>query len=367
VNILIATDSFKGSISSKNAARAIQEGIKRVKPDVVCHSFPLADGGEGTLETIVTYMESSVLEDLVPNALGHEITAKRGVFDDGKTAVIELAQASGIGGLLHPDGIKASTYGTGLQIKKALEDGARKIIFTLGGSATVDGGAGIMSALGARFYERKNKECKAWHNHLYYFRRADFSGLDKRADKVKWLVLADVNNQVLGKEGGIRTFGPQKGLNNAAIRELEQKVVDWTRAMGGLKGEECLRFPGSGAAGGAALPLLVRWDAVIQNGFDWIATNFGLEEMIKKSDLVITGEGKLDLQTSMGKGPYKIARLAVKYGKRVVAIAGTAETRPSIFNEIFTLDTFCHSKVTLMDKPEYFLRLAGQKIMHEIA
>jgi glycerate kinase len=366
VNILIATDSFKGSISSKNAACAIQEGIKRVNPDMVCHSFPLADGGEGTLETILTFRKGGVSEDLVPNALGHEVTAKRGAFENGKIAVIELAQASGIGRLLHPDGIKASTYGTGLQIRKALEDGAQKIILTLGGSATVDGGTGIMSALGARFYESCNKKCNAWHNHLYYFRRADFSGLDKRAEKVKWLVLADVNNRVLGREGGIRIFGPQKGLNNAAIRELEQKVVDWTKAMGGIRAEEYLKIPGSGAAGGAALPLLVRWNAAIQNGFDWIAKNFGLEEMIKKSDLVITGEGKLDLQTNMGKGPYKIARLAVKYGKKVVAIAGTAETRPCIFNEIFTLDTFCNSKATLMDKPEYFLGLAGQKIMHEI-
>ena len=361
MNVLIAPDSFKGSFSAKHVADAVKEGLLDVCPRLDCTVFPLADGGEGTLDLIVEKGGAKVITEPVPDALGNKIEAKRGSLRNGKTAVIELAQASGITSLSRENPAQASTYGTGVQIRRAIEEGADEILLTLGGSATVDGGTGIMKALGAIFYHGQ-EESKFHQNHLYHFDRVDLSGLMPEVFQVKWLVLADVDNPLTGDDGGIRVYGPQKGFAGAQIEKLENKLLDWTVALGVESIEEFLNQQGIGAAGGAALPLAPYFGAKICNGFEWISKNLGLEKLVSRSDVIITGEGKIDRQTLMGKGPGQVARLAENFHKPVIGICGSAQDDVVAFHQIYSLTSLNASVDDLMRYSVSYLQQLGREI-----
>lgn len=359
MKLLIAPDSFKGSISSTNAAKAIETGLKKQFPTFSCKLFSLADGGEGTLFTIHSFWNGRLISEPVVNAVGKPLTAQRGSYDNGIVSVIELAQASGLGNLSEKAPLKASTYGTGLQIKNVLEQGTEEIILTLGGSATVDGGTGLMAALGARFLDKNGDDIPPGSNPLSEFQEIDFSGLPDAFFNVKWTILADVDNPVFGRNGGIRTYGPQKGLSDSHIIHLERKMREWVNFLTNQPAPELVDVTGSGAAGAAALPFLAIGNTRIQNGFEWISESFGLEDLIEDCDVVITGEGKLDYQTAMGKGPGRLAAMAQKKRKRVIAIAGHQEAKSNLFNNVFTLDSYSRDASDLMAHPAFFLERAA--------
>ncbi|MFW5753651.1 MAG: glycerate kinase [Marinilabiliaceae bacterium] len=361
MKVLIAPDAFKGSLSAKQVADALKNGLLDVDPRLDCTVFPLADGGEGTIDLIAEKRGAEVISESVPDALGNKIEAKRGRLRNGKTAVIELAQASGITSLSRDHPAQASTYGTGLQIRRAIEEGADEIILTLGGSATVDGGTGIMQALGAMFYQGE-EESKPYQNHLYHFHRVDLSALMPEAFRVKWLVLADVNNLLTGHDGGIRIYGPQKGFTDAAIEKLENKLLDWTAALGVESIEDFLDQRGMGAAGGAALPIAACFGADICNGFEWISNNLGLEKLISRSDVIISGEGKIDRQTLMGKGPGQVARLAEKFHKPVIGVCGSAQDNVAAFHKIYSLSSGDVSLDDLMNSAGFYIRQVARDI-----
>ncbi|PWE00114.1 glycerate kinase family protein [Marinilabilia rubra] len=359
MKILVAPDSFKGSISSIDAAKAIKKGLNNQDKTLFCDLFPLSDGGEGTLSTIQTFWKGDLIKETVIDALGSSVSAVRGSYNDGKVSVIELAQASGLGRLSEKLPLEASTYGTGLQIKNALETGAEEIILTLGGSATVDGGAGLFSALRVRLLDENGYDILQGSNPLCVFKQLDFSGLSDRFSRVKWTILADVDNPVFGRNGGIRTYGPQKGLSEKQIVELEQKMREWVNILTGQSDPEIVKIPGSGAAGAAALPFLAKGNALVENGFDWISKTFGLEKLIDDCDVVITGEGRLDYQTAMGKGPGKLASLARQKGKKTIAVVGRQEIETDLFDHVVSLQQFSNDASTLMARPALFLEKAG--------
>ncbi|MGQ1889776.1 glycerate kinase family protein [Thermophagus sp. OGC60D27] len=357
MEVLVAPDSFKGSISAFDAAEAIRDGLATVVPDLDCRLLPLADGGEGTLQIIAGFWNGRLIKERVPNATGKEVWAKRGCFNDGDTAVIELAEASGIAGLVRKNPRMTSTFGTGLQIWKALEEGVSEVILTLGGSATVDGGTGLMAALGCKFFDENGALCTKHQNHLFEFVAADLSQIDKRLLETKWTILADVTNPLVGPQGGFRVFGPQKGVDKSDVLLLEDKVCQWAKAIEPKTGENILNLEGVGAAGGAALPLVLLSNATIYNGFEWISKEMNLDFYVRNADLVITGEGKIDEQTFMGKGPGKLAALARKYRKKVVAIAGSSIVENiSPFDAIFTMDKGNASLQELMSRPYEYLK-----------
>lgn len=363
MKVLIAPDSFKGSISAFDAAEAIRDGLREVVPNMECRLFPLADGGEGTLQVISRFWKGRLIKDEVPNALGQDVWAKRGSFNDGSTAVIELAEASGIAGLEQMNPRKASTFGTGIQIKKAVEEGAKEIILTLGGSATVDAGTGLMEALGCLFFDFFGNVCSSRHNHLYGFSRVELKFARQFLEQVKWTVLADVVNPLIGTAGAFRIFGPQKGLRVEEVPLLEERVRRWALMLDPERGLSTLQVSGVGAAGGAALPLILIGQAKICNGFEWLSRQMNLEAHIKDAELIITGEGHIDDQTFMGKGPGQLAMLARKYGKKIVAIAGRANVSTPVFDEIYTLERFNKSIEELMTNSKVYLK----KISRDIA
>ncbi|HKK66712.1 MAG TPA: glycerate kinase, partial [Bacteroidales bacterium] len=299
----------------------------------------------------------------VVNALGNPLVAQRGSYDNGKLSVIELAQASGLGDLPDKSPLKASTYGTGLQIKKALAEGAEEIILTLGGSATVDGGMGLMAALGARFFDERGCEILKDRNPLMEFSEVDFSGLPDQFFDVKWTILADVDNPVFGRNGGVRTFGPQKGLSDSQIVDLEAKMWKWAEALTHQYEPDMVRTSGSGAAGAVALPFLAKGNVRMENGFNWISKTFGLEKQIENCEVVITGEGKLDLQTEMGKGPGKLAAMARQKGKWTIAVVGYQEVKADLFDHVISLDTLAENANALMTHPAFFLEKAAESVV----
>ena len=256
---------------------------------------------------------------------------------------------------------QASTYGTGIQIKNALDEGAQEIILTLGGSATVDGGTGIISALGGDFFSDEGL-CQTFHNHLFHFRQVSLSGIHSRASGAQWRILSDVTNPLTGISGGIKIYGPQKGLRDNDIEWLEQKMHDWASFLTGGQSEALLSQEGMGAAGGAALPLVGLWNAQIENGFEWISRQTGLEQLIRESDVVITGEGQLDRQTSMGKGPGKVAAECARHHKNVIGVCGRLRDQVAGFSKIYALESFNVSFEDLMNRPEIYLQQLGHKI-----
>ena len=361
MKILIAPDSYKGSISSMNAAKAIERGLHAGGVNCDCHLFPLADGGEGTLSVIQTLQKGDLIEETVPNALGKPLKASRGKYDEGRLAIIELAQASGLAGLKEKQPLKASTFGTGIQIKNALEEGANEIILTLGGSATVDGGTGIISALGGRFWDKRGKEISPDSNLLFHMHKVDLGHLNERFFKTRWLLLADVENPVFGENGGIRVYGPQKGLSYMEIEDLEKKMGRWSQFL--TQKTEIVKTPGSGAAGAAALPFLAKTHVQMENGFSWIRRTFGLDRMMDDCDILITGEGQLDLQTTMGKGPGQLAKMAREKGRKTIAIVGRQTIDTSLFDHVISLQQYSNDAWKLMKKPDWFIEKAAKDLV----
>lgn len=324
MHILIAPNAFKHSLTANETADAIQEGLKRSGLNFTSECFPIADGGDGTGHLIVEKCGGVWHEYEVHDPLGRLIKASLGITDQGKTAVIEMADASGIR-LLDPEErspLMASSFGTGQLIRFALDRQVEKIIIGLGGSATVDGGIGILSALGMKFRDADGLEVAALPINMSRFRQIDSSAFDERVLKCQITVLCDVDNLLLGEQGSAAVFGPQKGASPADVKLLDlalSNLSDLAFKSTGIKMNEIIH---GGAAGGIAATLRTFLNAELVNGGEHFLQITGFKESLINADLLITGEGSLDEQTLQGKGPFAVAKYAKEKGIPVIGLAG---------------------------------------------
>jgi len=327
VRLLIAPQEFKGSLSAAEAARAIADGLRRALPNADLDLAPMADGGPGTVDALVAAGGGRRLTTTVADPLGRPIEAAWGLLEDGSTAVIEMAAASGLV-LLRPeerDARRASTYGTGQLIAAAMEAGCRRLIIGLGGSATNDGGAGMAQALGARLSDEEGRDLPPGGAALARLGRIDVSGLDTRLRHCQVLGATDVTNPLCGPHGASAIYGSQKGASPADVEELDAALAHYAAVIERDLGRQVAEVPGAGAAGGIGAGLLAFLDAELRSGAELVAEVVGLEKRIAAADLVVTGEGRLDAQTAYGKTVATVARLARRQGRPVVALAGRVD------------------------------------------
>jgi glycerate kinase len=332
MHILIAPNAFKNSLSAGDAAEAIRKGL--LESDLLCslQCFPIGDGGDGTASLIVKNQYGVLIEAEANDPLGRKIKTSIGFINDGKTAVIEMADKSGLKLLLHQalDPLHASSFGTGELIRTAIDKGARKIILGIGGSATVDGGCGALQALGLRFLDKSNKELNNLPETLVHLEAIDISGIDKRIRETELIVLCDVSNFLLGEKGAAAVFGPQKGASEDDVIILE-KALNKLREVSFLKtGKDMNAFRHGGAAGGTSAGFNIFLNAKLVQGIDYFLDITGFDEALEKADLLITGEGSIDLQTLEGKGPFGVARRAKKKNIPVIGLAGKVPMEPNV-------------------------------------
>lgn len=331
MNVLIAPNAFKHSLTAEATAFAIREGFLQSKLDCECECFPIGDGGDGTGELIIKKCEGQLTTTEGHDALGRKIKTSFGLIDNGKTAVIEMADASGIRLLkreeLNP--LVATSFGTGEQIKAALDRGAKKIIIGMGGSATVDGGCGILKALGVRFLNAAGEELKSLPEKLIELDTIDVAGIDERILTCEVIVLCDVDNLLLGDKGAAAVFGPQKGASADDAKVLDAALGRLAQVALRQTGKDMAATKYGGTAGGAAAGLYVLLNARLVNGIDYFLRLTGFEASLKKADLVITGEGSIDEQTLQGKGPFGVAYSAKQRGLPVIGLAGNVPLEPN--------------------------------------
>lgn len=327
MNIVIAPDSFKESLSAKAVASNIAIAIEKIMPDANILQVPISDGGEGLLETLVTPSEGKLVSVNVKDPLLRNIRANYGILGDGTTAVVEMATASGLELLKENEKnpLITSTYGTGQLIKDALKKGCTKIIIGLGGSATNDGGMGMIKALGGKFLNKEGESIDEGGGAMDSLNRIDITELDKRLLKCEIIGACDVSNPITGKQGASFVFGGQKGGNTLELEQLDKNLIHYVSIIKSDFSKEVKEIEGTGAAGGTGMALLAFFDAKLVRGIDLIIDALQLEVHIKNADLVVTGEGKIDRQTLYGKTISGVAKIAKKHGIPVIAIAGKIE------------------------------------------
>ncbi|WP_283680225.1 glycerate kinase [Lentilactobacillus sp. Marseille-Q4993] len=345
MKIVIAPDSYKGSLTSREVVTAIFSGCQRVAPDAEYVLVPMADGGEGTVESLVTATSGSLKTAQVTNPIGEETTATYGILGDKKTAVIEMAAASGVQYVdrYERNPMHTTTYGTGELIKAALDQGINKIIIGLGGSATNDGGAGMAQALGIHFLDANNQELGPGGAELSKLRRIDMRDMDPRIKSTQFIIASDVKNPLTGKNGASVVFGPQKGATPGMVHELDRALVNYSKVIRQTIHRRVDHIPGSGAAGGLGAGMLAFLNAKIKPGINIVLEYSDFRDKVKYADLVFTGEGKVDFQTKLGKTPFGVAKAAkeVSPNCKVIAIAGTVGkgskelTDDKIFDALF--------------------------------
>ncbi len=325
MKFVAAPNAFKESLSALKATESIAAGIRRALPDAVVEQIPVADGGDGTVEALVAATGGKMVIRNVTGPLGEPVEASYGLLGDGRTAVIEMALASGLH-LVPQDQrnpMKTTTYGTGELIAAALDQGIEKVIVGIGGSATVDGGAGMAQALGCALLDSEGRDISRGGAGLARLARIDLSQRHPALEKVEVVVACDVDNPLTGPQGAPAVYGPQKGATPEMVRQLDGYLGDYARMIKRDLGMEIDTVPGAGAAGGLGAGLMAFLEARLRPGVDIVLEASKLEEKLQGADLVITGEGKLDRQTAFGKAPVGVARLASKHGIPVVALAGS--------------------------------------------
>ena len=325
MKIVIAPDSFKDSLSAEKVADAIAAGLADVMPRAQLVKCPMADGGEGTVEAIVAAGNGQLRRNHVQGPLGAPVEAHWGWLPDSHTAIIEMAEASGLQ-LLKPEQRNAcitSTFGTGELIKAALDAGARRVILAIGGSATNDAGAGALQALGLGLFDAQGNHLPRGGLALAHVARIELSDLDPRLAEVRFEIAADVNNPLCGEHGASAIFGPQKGASAEQVRLLDQALGHFADHCANVLPKDVRHEPGSGAAGGLGFAAKAFFGAQFRAGVEVVAELVGLAEAVKGADLVITGEGRFDAQTLRGKTPFGVASIARAEGVPVVVLAGT--------------------------------------------
>lgn len=311
-------------MTAKTAAEAMIRGWKEVFPEDTCIAVPMADGGEGTVQSLVDATGGRLYTANVLDPVGHPVTARYGMLGDKTTAVIEMAEASGLERLqpAQRNPLYTGTYGTGELILAALDRGAKKILIGIGGSATNDGGAGMLSALGGKLLDEEGKELKPGGAALLNLCTLDLSGLDRRIAQTEIIAACDVDNPLTGPTGASAVFGPQKGATASMVALLDRALARYAEVISETLSIDVDRVPGAGAAGGLGAGLLAFLGASLTRGIDLVIAHTGLRDAVSQADLVITGEGGMDAQTRFGKTPFGVAKTAGQYGKPVIALAG---------------------------------------------
>ncbi|WP_213818698.1 glycerate kinase [Garciella nitratireducens] len=324
MKFLLAPDSFKESMTAKEASDAMEYGLKKVFPEGEYVKVPMADGGEGTTRSLVDATGGQIFKEKVTDPLGDPVEADLGILGDGKTAVIEMASASGLA--LVPrekrNPLYTTTYGTGELIKKALDHEVDTIIIGIGGSATNDGGAGMIQALGGALLNAKGDPIGYGGKALEHLEKIDLSHLDPRLKRVKIIVACDVDNPLTGHEGASYVFGKQKGADLKMIKYLDDNLKKYAQRIREDLQKDVEKVPGAGAAGGLGAGLLAFLSAELKRGIEIVIEYTGLKQKMQGVDFVITGEGSIDAQTRFGKTPYGVAKVAKEYKIPVIAIAG---------------------------------------------
>lgn len=333
VKILIAPDKFKESLSALKVADSIEKGILKVFPKAVIEKVPMADGGEGTVESLVDATGGKIIKTNVKDPLFRDIESFYGILGDGKTAVIEMAAASGLYLLkdYERNPMITTTYGTGQLIKDALDRGCRRFIIAIGGSATNDGGAGMATVLGVKFYDKDGIEIGLGGGELSKIYSIDTSNIDDRLKECEFIVACDVANPLIGENGASRVYGPQKGATKEMVEVLDKNLEHYGKLLEKYFNKKIIDVPGSGAAGGLGAGLMAFLNAQLKNGIEIIIETLKLEEKIKEADIVISGEGKIDFQTAFGKTISGIAKLCKKHNKPLIVIAGTVEDIENLY------------------------------------
>lgn len=317
-------DSFKGSLSSMEAGRAVKAGILKACPGAQVVVKPLADGGEGTTEALVEGLEGEYAQAQVTGPLGEPVTARYGIWEDGKRAVLEMAKASGITLAKTLDPWRASTYGVGEMLLDGIRRGCRDFIIGIGGSATTEGGIGMLSALGYRFYSRQGELLPPVFSSLGKVAQITAEDVPEELKDCRFQIASDVTNPLCGEKGAVYVFGPQKGVKSKEREPMDQAMAHYAEKIAEFTGKDCRAAAGAGAAGGLGFAFLSCLPGVtLRSGVDMVVKAVGLEDELRDADVAVTGEGRLDAQTAMGKAPVGVARLAKKYGCRVVALAGS--------------------------------------------
>jgi glycerate kinase len=325
MKIVIAPDSFKDSLSAQGVADAIALGLAQVWPDALLVKCPMADGGEGTVESILAACEGERRRTQVRGPLGATVEAAWGWLPQSHTAIIEMAEASGLQ-LVPPgkrDACISSTYGTGELIRAALDAGAQRVILAIGGSATNDGGAGAMQALGVKLLDAQGQILSPGGLALAQLARIDMSEIDPRLAEVQFDIAADVNSPLCGPHGASAIFGPQKGASPEQVQQLDRALGHFAERCAQVLNKDVHDEPGSGAAGGLGFAAKAFLGAQFKAGIEVVAELVGLNDAVKGADLVITGEGRFDAQTLRGKTPFGVARIARQHGVPVIVLAGT--------------------------------------------
>lgn len=334
MKVVVAIDSFKGSLTSLEAGKAVKNGIEKVcNAEVVVR--PVADGGEGTTETLTAGLGGRKQTVEVTGPDGRKVWAEYGILPDGETVVMEMAQAAGLP-LVRPEERnprKATTYGVGEMIRDAISHGGRHFIVGIGGSATNDGGVGMLQALGYRFYDRNGKEIGRGVEELDRIDRIDETGVMAELKYCSFRIACDVTNPLCGERGAVYVYGPQKGVRLEEREELDQKMKHYAEKTTEWMKNDYSNIPGTGAAGGLGFAFVSYLSNVtLKSGVEIIMEAVKLEEEIRNADVVITGEGRIDSQTAMGKLPVGVAKMAKKYGKMVLAFGGSVAEDAGICN-----------------------------------
>lgn len=334
MNVVIAIDSFKGSLSSIEAGNAVKEAVLKADENCKVTVRPLADGGEGTVEALFEGLGGEMEEVLVTGPFGDKVTAKYCILND-KTAVMEMSAAAGITLVerekLNP--LNATTFGVGEMIKDAVNKGCRNFIMGIGGSATNDGGTGMLTALGFEFLDKNGEKIPLGAKGLEVLAQIKSDNALKELNECSFKIACDVDNPLCGERGCSRVFAPQKGADEEMIIKMDLWLKEYARICQESFGADNKDYPGAGAAGGLGYAFKTFLNSELQKGVEIILNETKLEEYVKDADLVVTGEGRLDSQTVMGKAPIGVASLAKKYGKRVIAFAGCVTNDAEVIND----------------------------------
>ena len=324
MKIVIAPDSYKESLSALEVATAIERGFREIFPEAVYVKLPVADGGEGTVEAMIAATQGSIVHVPVTGPLGERVEGFYGLSGDKQSAFIEMAAASGLERVApsQRNPLKTTSWGTGELIRHALDAGVKHIIIGIGGSATNDGGAGMLQALGVRFLDAAGQELPPGGAALAKLASIDMSGLDARLAQTDILVACDVDNPLCGPRGASAVYGPQKGATPAIVQELDAALARYARVAQEVTGKDAAEIAGAGAAGGLGAGFLFFTEGRLCPGVDVVLETANFEEMVKQADLVLTGEGCTDYQTAYGKAPVGVSALARAYGVPCICLSG---------------------------------------------
>ncbi|WP_342510144.1 glycerate kinase [Sporosarcina sp. FSL K6-2383] len=370
MKIVLAPDSFKGSLTAIQAARAMADGIRDVDPAIEIVMLPAADGGEGTMNSLVGSTAGKTVTVVVQDPLGRKVKASYGVLGDGETCVIEIAEASGLMLLTEEERnpLITSTFGTGQLIIHALDAGFRKFIIGLGGSATNDGGAGLLQALGMKLMDANGAELLQGGGSLNRLSSMDQTHFDERISESTFLIACDVENPLVGPDGASAIFGPQKGASAEMVDVLDHNLTKLALVVEVFTGISLQGRKGAGAAGGAGGAFQALFPGEMRRGIEVVLDAISFAEHVTEADLVLTGEGKTDSQTLSGKTPFGVAQVANREEKPIILISGaideeSRELLAPLFTELHAVADGTISSKESIDHASYYLRLKTKKVM----